>query len=69
MKKWQNILTQVVMTGGQALNIWQGFIPDKYKMIIALGLGSVQLVAANMAHNSNPDGTPVELPYVEPTKK
>lgn len=65
MKRWQTILTQVIATGAQALNLWANFIPDNIKIFIALGLGTAQLIGANMAHNSNPDGTPAAQPYKE----
>jgi hypothetical protein len=63
MKKWQSILFQIAASAGQIFNYWSPVIPDKYKIYIGLGIGSAQVVAGNMASNSNPDGTPAEKPY------
>lgn len=68
MKRWLNISSNIVMTLAQGANIWGDFFSDDTKVIIALALGSAQLVVANLAHGVNPDGTKAATPYIKPLK-
>ena len=50
---------------GTNLSVWSGRI----QVIIGVALACVQAVVAAKAHWSNPDGSPVELPYYKPEDK
>jgi len=67
MKRWVNILAQAAGVIGQL--VIPAFVANpksaaKYAAIIA----AVQGIAAIIAHNYNPDGTPAALPY-QPNKR
>jgi hypothetical protein len=65
MKRWLNIASNTVLTLAQGANIWSDFFSDDTKTIIALCLGTAQLVIANIAHSVNPDGTKATAAYVK----
>lgn len=71
MKRWQSILIQSVLTAGQVANVGleNNMIPGKATPYVALGVGLIQLLLANKAHNSNPDGTPASVPYQKGPQK
>lgn len=71
MKKWQSILVQSILTAGQIANagLENKMIPPKASPYVALGVGLIQVFFANKAHNSNPDGTPAEVPYYPKAKE
>ncbi len=63
MKRWFNIVTQIIGTGGQLFNSVGGVIPPKYQAIVATILGVAQGVIGVLAHNFNPDGTSATSAY------
>lgn len=63
MKRWLNIMFQIVGTTAQGFNIAGGFIPPKYQLAIATGIGAAQAVISVIAHNYNPDGTNAVTSY------
>jgi len=65
MKRWQNLLIQLVGLVGQAGNIYAGIVPAKYQPLVALGLTVAQGISAWYAHNYNPDGTPASTAFVK----
>ena len=50
---------------GTNLSVWSGRI----QVIIGLLIAVLQTAVAAKAHWSNPDGSPVELPYYKPSDK
>jgi hypothetical protein len=66
MKRWQQILLQVGASATQVFNLWGGIIPTKYQLPIALGIGSIQVIAGAAQAHFNPDGTPATEPYQKP---
>lgn len=75
MKRWQSILIQSILTAGQVVNIGMEsgklpqVAPNAATPYIALGLGILQTILANKAHNSNPDGTPASVAYRTESQK
>lgn len=75
MKRWQNILVQVLgtiaSTGSVAAQLSGNgmFGGGKTTAIIVAVSSLAQALAANIAHGSNPDGTPATTAYVPEVKK
>jgi len=69
LKLSTNIITQILATGFQVLNLVGGFIPSKYQVWIAAILAGIQSATAIIAHESNPDGTPATQGYVKPVEE
>jgi hypothetical protein len=63
VKLWVNVAIQVVAFIGQAINIWTPVIPAGAKPLVAMGLTTLQLAVAMIAHYSNLDGTPAQMPW------
>jgi hypothetical protein len=63
MKVTTNTLFQSLATIVQMANQYSGAVPDKYKMLVAGGVGILQGIISIWSHFRNPDGTPAVLPY------
>lgn len=67
MKKWQSILSQILLWGVPVFNIWQPIIPPKAQPYVVGGLGTISILVAKKTSESNPDGTDSRTAY-EPKK-
>lgn len=63
MKFSFNAVVQVLGTVAQGANSFGGYVPPRYQVPFALGVGALQAVTALLAHFSNPNGTPAATPY------
>lgn len=66
MKRFWNVMFQVLATGGQILNLYAPFIPVRYQGTAAAVLTAAQGTMAVVAHSFNPDGTNATTPYRPP---
>ena len=64
MPRWLNVLIQVVGIVGQGFNAFGGFVPPKYQVQVAGGIGAAQAAVGVLAHSFNPDGTNASVGYV-----
>ncbi len=60
MKRWINVVAQVVLGAGQVVNILEPVLEAREKIFIAAGLALAQLVVSAIAHGYNPDGSPAK---------
>lgn len=65
MKLSWNVILQLIATAIQVLNGMGEVLPPKYQALGAGLLAGLQLIVATLAHYSNPDGTPAEIPYTK----
>lgn len=64
MKRWLNILLQILGVGGQIGNLIAPLFPTpEGKAGVAAAIGVAQIVVSVIAHNTNPDGTPAEIAW------
>lgn len=63
MKFSFNAVVQVLGTVAQGANSFGGFVPARYQVPFALGVGALQAVTALLSHFANPDGTPAAVAY------
>jgi len=68
MKFSVNVAIQMLALVAQAINVTQDLLPERGKFWAMVGLSAVQGLTAVLAHFANPDGTPVEAPYVKKGK-
>lgn len=70
LKFWKHLGLQAGLVGLQIANVALVGVPGGVlaQQGIALGLGLAQTWLAKKAHQTNPDGTPAELPYL-PSQK
>ena len=66
MKRFTNILLQIVGTATSAYTVFGGFVPPKYQGQLVTGVSLAQGIAALVAHHYNPDGTNAKTAYVPP---
>lgn len=72
MKLTTNVVGQILALILQALNQFGGLFPEQHKAKVALAIGLLQLVIGYLAHYSNTNGTPQEVPggkAAEPPEK
>lgn len=67
MKRWINIAAQLVLGGGQIVNLAAPLMSDDSRKAAAVVMAGLQLVISVIAHECNPDGTAAAVPY-EPKK-
>jgi hypothetical protein len=68
MKRWQNIVIQLLGILGQSANVFSGIVSPKYQPLVMLALTMAQATAAYYAHSYNPDGTAATTAYIPPSK-
>jgi hypothetical protein len=69
IKRVTNVLLVLLALALEVLTLLAGhnLIPAEYIPHVMVIIAFIPKVVAVLAHNSNPDGTPAELPYV-PTR-
>jgi hypothetical protein len=65
----QNTVLQGVAIVIQIANALSPSLSEKHQAAVASGVAVVQLLISRWAHQSNPDGTPAEVAYVDPKKQ
>jgi len=68
LPKGKGTLAMILSVVLQAASIALDVVPEQYKFIPIAVIGAIQLYLLHVGYNSNPDGSPVALPY-DPTKK
>lgn len=68
MKRWQAILATLGLWAGPVANIWMEFIPPQALKPLACVLATINLLIVKKASESNPNGTPAQVPW-EPKQK
>ena len=63
MKRWISVTLQIVGSAGQIVNLLEPVLKPEQKLLVAAGIGIVQIVVNAIAHGSNPDGTPAEVAW------
>ena len=63
MPRWLNILMQLSALGANGYSLMSGVLPAKYMVPVTIAIQSFVSVVGIIAHNFNPDGTPVSVPY------
>jgi hypothetical protein len=68
MSRLLNILSQILLSSGQVVNLIYPILGERQKVYTGVGLGVLQLTVSAIANSYNPDGTLASVPYVPPTK-
>lgn len=69
IKTKTNVALQSLAVIVHMLQQAQSIVPEEYGIYLHTAVGLLQLVVGVLAHFSNPDATPVVVPYVKPEKK
>lgn len=65
MKRLYNIIAQVILAGGQIVNLL-GILWPNHKEKMAVILGILQVLLSAIAHEYNPDGSRAKESYIPP---
>ena len=64
MKRWQSILATLGLWAGPVVNVWLPFIPASATAYVLAALATINLFVAKKASETNPNGTPAQIPWV-----
>lgn len=63
MTRWWNVIIQLVLAGGQIVNLLEPVLKPEHKIYAMTAISVMQVVVSIIAHEFNPDGTPAQMAY------